>query len=430
MIIAGAGLLLLVILLAIGLPIAFALGISGGVGLYLIGGMTFFSGLLQSTPMSSVAQFELLTIPMFILMAEFLVISGIASQLFVAVNAWVSRAPAGLAVATTVTGALFAAISGSSTASAATLSSTSIPAMTKQGYDPELAAGVVAISGTLAMMIPPSIALVLYGILADKSIAQLLIAGIIPGILVALTIILTVYVLIWRDPSAAPRGRKSTMAEKLTALRVAGPFLFLFGIVTGLIYTGVATPTEAAGLGAFGAFLLALLSGRLTFRQAARALTGAARTSAMIMLVILCAHVFSYFLTLTQVTQYVIGLIGDSGLPSLAVIFIILGIYLILGLFMDQIAVLILTVGIMVPVIESIGYDPIWFGVVVVLVAEVGMVTPPVGLNVFIVSKVTGMPAEKVFRGVAPHVLSHILLIVLLVLFPSIILWLPSTMSH
>src|SRR5690606_21817451 len=250
-------------MLLVGTPVAIALAVSGSVGLYMIGGMPMLLGILETTPLSTVSSYELITIPMFILMAEFVVLSGVADDLFAAAVAWIGRVRGGLAMATAVAGAGFGAISGSSTAAAATLSSTTIPAMLKQGYEPRLACGVVAISGTLAMLIPPSIALVLYGIIADVNIGDLLIAGIIPGLLVTLTIIATVAFLVWQDPDRAPAGRRYTMREKISSLRVVAPLLFLFFAVTGTIYTGIATPTEASGIGAFGAMLIALKSGRL-----------------------------------------------------------------------------------------------------------------------------------------------------------------------
>jgi tripartite ATP-independent transporter DctM subunit len=255
--------LLLFVLLAAGMPVAFALVVSGGIGLYVIGGLQVLAGVITTTPLSTAGTYELISIPMFILMAEFVILSGVADDLFRAASTWVGRVPGGLAMATALAGAGFGAISGSSTASAATLSSTTMPAMLKQGYEPKLAAGVVAISGTLAMLIPPSIALILYGIIADVSIGQLLIGGVIPGILVTLTIMATVWALVAIDPSAAPRGRAHTMGEKIRSLKVVGPMIVLFMLVTGVIYSGIATPTEASGLGAFGAFVLALREGKV-----------------------------------------------------------------------------------------------------------------------------------------------------------------------
>lgn len=247
----------MLLLLAIGTPVGFALAIAGATGLYAKGGVGMVLGVLETTPLSAASSYELVTIPMFLLMAQFVILSGVADDLFKAAAMWVGRVPGGLGMATAVAGAGFGAISGSSTAAAATLSATSIPAMLKHRYEPKLACGVVAISGTLAMLIPPSVAMILYGLIADVNIGRLLIAGIVPGLLVMLTIILTVLVLVIRRPERAPSGRGYTWAEKRASLRVVGPMVSLFAIVTGVIYLGVATPTEASALGAFGAFMLA-----------------------------------------------------------------------------------------------------------------------------------------------------------------------------
>lgn len=420
---------LLFFLLLIGTPVGFALGISGAVGLYFLGGPQMMLGVLGTTPIAATSAYELITIPMFLLMAEFVILSGIADSLFKAAAVWVGRTPGGLGIATAIAGAGFGAISGSSTASAATLSATTIPEMIKHKYDPQMACGVVAISGTLAMLIPPSVMIVLYAIITDQDVGKLLIAGIVPGLLVTLTIILTVFYLVWRDPSRAPRGERYSWSEKIISLRVAGPLLFLFMAVTGVIYTGFATPTEAAGFGAFGAFMLALKARKLTLRTSQQALMAAARTSCMILMIILGAQIFGYFFTATQTTQNIVAWFAGLDVPPWIVMTLILFMYLILGCFMDQIAILILTVPVVLPVIALLGYDPIWFGIIVVVTAEVGLVTPPVGLNCFVVSRCTGRPLEEVFRGIWPHVVAHLVLIAILVMFPEIILWLPSTMK-
>jgi tripartite ATP-independent transporter DctM subunit len=386
-------------------------------------------GVLQTTPFSAASSYELISVPMFVLMAEFVILSGVADSLFKAAATWVGRVPGGLGMATAIAGAGFGAISGSSTASAATLSATTIPAMLKQGYEPQLACGVVAISGTLAMLIPPSIALVLYGIIADVSIGQLLVGGVIPGIVVTFAIMATVYYLVWRDPSRAPLGQSYSLKEKLLSLKVVWPMLILFMAVTGFIYTGIATPTEASGLGAFGAFVLAWQAKKINLQSTTDALTRSAHTSCMIVLIILGAHIFGYFFTLTQTTQELVKWIGALDVSRWVVMAMILFGYLILGCLMDQIAILILTVPIVLPLVKALGFDPIWFGVIVIVTAEVGMVTPPVGLNVFVVSRYTGRPLAEIFQGVMPHVVAHILVIALFVVFPEIILWLPSTMK-
>lgn len=420
---------LLFILLALGIPVAFTLAVSGAVGLLLVGGPTLLYGILESAPLSALDSFEFITIPMFILMAQLLTISGIADNLFSAAAVWLGRTKGGLAIATAITGAAFGAISGSSTASAATLSSTSIPAMMQQGYERKFASGVVAISGTLAMLIPPSIAIVFYGLLSGASIAKLLIAGVIPGLVVTAAIALTVMFLVYREPRLAPNRQKYSWSEKIASLKVIGPFALIFGFVTGSIYIGLATPVEASVLGAFSSMVYAMVLRRLTWRNFYQAAVSTARTTAMIALVLICAQIFSYFLTLTQTTQSLIQMVGDSGWPSWAILLSIIVIYLALGCLLDLISTLILTVPVVLPIVMALGYDPIWFGIVVIVTAEVGMITPPVGLNVFVVSKYTNIAVVDVFRGVAPHFYAHLLVIALLCVFPSIIMWLPNLMS-
>jgi len=423
------GLGLLFFLLVIGAPVGFSMLVSGALGLVLIGGSTMLLGVLQTTPLSAVSSFELITIPMFILMAELVLVSGVADRLFEAAAAWVGRIRGGLGMATALAGAGFGAICGSSTASAATLSSTSLPAMIKQGYEPRMAAGVVAISGTLAMLVPPSVALIIYGLLTELNIGKLLIGGVIPGIVVTLVIMATVWFLVWRDPTRAPISAPVPAKEKLRLLGATWPVLVLFGVVTGLIYSGVSTPTEASALGAFGAFLLALLSRQERKLPALyQAFLRATRTSCMIALILLAAHVFGYFFTLTQVTQSIVAWVGSIDAPPWLIMALILAGYIVLGCFMDQIAILVLTVPIVVPLITALGYDPLWFGVIVIITAEVGMVTPPVGMNCFIVARYAKRPVGEVFHGVLPHVIAHIAVIALMVAFPAIILWLPSRM--
>ena len=417
-------------LLAVGLPVAFAMAVSGSVGLLMIGGVDLLAGILRTAPFTVANSYEIITIPMFILMAEFVILSGVADDLFRAASIWVGRVRGGLAMATALAGAGFGAISGSSTAAAATLSSTTIPAMLKAGYEPRLACGVVATSGTLAMMIPPSIALVLYGIIADVSIGKLLIAGVIPGILVTFTIMATVTFLVARDRSRAPDGQAYTMVEKFRSLKVIGPMVFLFSAVTGSIYLGVATPTEAAGLGAFGALALAVYARRVTLFTLKLALKQAVHATGMILLIILAAQIFGYFFALTRTTQDIVAAIGGLETSRWMILALILLGYLVLGFFMDQIAILILTVPVTLPIVQTLGFDPVWFGVIVVLTAEVGMVTPPMGLNAFVVARYARRSLEEIFRGVLPFVVALIIMIVVLTAFPSLVLWLPETMGR
>ena len=269
--------------------------------------------------------------------------------------------------------------------------------MLEQGYEPKLACGAVAISGTLAMLIPPSIALILYGLIADLSIGKLLVAGIIPGILVMLTIALTIFLLAILHPEHAPPAGRYTLAEKFASLRVVGPMALLIMMVTGIIYLGVATPTEAAALGAFGAMVLAVAQRKLSWETLGQALWRAASTTAMVMFIILGATIFGYFITITQLTREIVTWVGDLDVPRLVILLMVLAGYFVLACFLDQVAILILTVPIVLPMMTSLGYDPIWFGVLIIVLAEVGLVTPPVGLNVFVVSRYT-WPAPPAAR--------------------------------
>ncbi|MDZ4176729.1 MAG: TRAP transporter large permease subunit [Hydrogenophaga sp.] len=420
---------LLLFLLATGLPVAFSLGIAGSVGLMMFGGPDLLVGILSTAPGSAVGSYEFMTIPMFLLMAQFMVASRISETLFSSIATWTGRLPGGLGVATALTGAAFGAISGSSTAAAATLSKSSIPAMMAQGYERRFASGIVSISGTLAMLIPPSVAIIFYGLLSGASVAKLLVAGIIPGLLVVLVIVFTIWLLIWRRPSLAGQATTYTWAQKFASLKVAGPFCALFLLVTGLIYLGIATPVESSAIGALGALVFTVLAGKMTRTVFLQAVARTCATSAMIALIVICAQIFGFFITATGTTQSLVEAVDAAGLSPYTVLAFLVVLYLVLGCFLDQLSILILTIPIALPLVVKLGFDPIWFGILVILLAEVGMVTPPVGLNVFIVSKSANMPVGEVFHGVLPHVVAHVALIALMIVFPQIILWLPSTMG-
>jgi tripartite ATP-independent transporter DctM subunit len=417
-------------LLAIGTPVGFAMAFSGSIGLMIVGGTPALFGILQTAPLSTVSSYELITIPMFLLMADLVLLSGVADDLFKTASAWVGRIPGGLGMATALAGAGFGAICGTSTASAATLSSTSLPAMIRQGYEPKMAAGVVAISGTLSMLLPTSVALVLFGLLAEVNIGKLLISGIVPAILVTITIMATIYLLVWLDPSRAPRTVSVPWRERFALLWQVSPMVALFSIVTGTIYLGIATPTEASAFGAFGAFLLAILKGKITPASLYKTLLRASHGTCMIVMILVGASIFGYFFTLTHVTQDLVTWVGALPTSRWVIVVLILCGYIVLGSFMDQIAILVLTVPIVIPLIKTLGFDPIWFGVIKIVTAEVGMITPPVGLNCFIVARYANRPVAEVFYGTFPHFIAHLIVIAILVAFPSIILWLPSQMGN
>ncbi|MBP2367763.1 TRAP transporter large permease [Pseudonocardia parietis] len=420
---------LLLVLLLIRIPVGFAIGIAGSLGLLLHGGLPELLGVLEVSPHTAVTAYSLTPIPLFVLMAQFVLRSGVAGSMFDSARTWVGRTPAGLGVATTLSGAVFAAISGSSTAAAATLASTAVPEMTRRGYDARLATGLVAVVGTLAAMVPPSIILVFYAVLAEESVGEVLIAGFLPGALVVVALIVTTLLLVRRRPELAPRGERYPLATKVRTLTVIGPVIFLFGLVTVTIYLGLATPTEAAALGAAGALGIGLVQRTLDLARIRAALLETLCTTAMILLIIASAHVFGHVLTLSGVTETVVDAVAAIPAAPTVIFLGIALVYLVLGAFMDQMAILALTVPVVLPVVEQLGYDPVWFGVMVVLLAEIGLVTPPLGLNVFIVARSTGLRSEEVFRGVVPFVVAMLVLVLLFTFAPGLVLWLPGTMG-
>jgi tripartite ATP-independent transporter DctM subunit len=413
-------------LLALGTPVGFAMGVSGVVGLLVFGGPQLAIGVLTTTPFSAVSSYELLTIPMFIMMAEMVILSEVADDLFRASAAWVGRVRGGLGMATALAGAGFGAICGTSTASAATLASTSLPSMIKHGYEPKMAAGVVAVSGTLAIPLPTSLGLIIYGILAQVSIRAMLMAGIVPAGVVTLTIMATIWLLVWQKPSRAPMVEAVPWAEKFRLLWRVAPVLGLFLIVTGAIYTGIATPIEASSLGAFGAFILAMVKARPGPMQFINALQKVATASCMILMIVLGAMIFGYAFILTQFTQVLVAWVGVLDVSRWVIMSILLCGYIVLGAFMDQLAILVLTVPIVLPLIKSLGFDPIWFGIIKTVTAEVGLITPPIGLNCYVVARYAKRPVIDVFHGVAPHFAAHIVAIAILTAFPILALWLPN----
>jgi C4-dicarboxylate transporter DctM subunit len=420
--------ILLFVFIGLGMPMAFAIGAAGCIGIWSLGGLSAVLSFLATTPLSGAAHYELMTIPMFVLMAEFVIVSGVAEELFDTIQAWVQRIPGGLGVSTILTGAGFSSICGSSAASAATLASTAIPQMTKHGYDKRLANGLTAIVGTLSSMIPPANGLIIYGILSEVNLSKLLLSGFFPGLLAALVLTATLQVQIWRNPGLI-RGTETevfTLRQKLRMLGSIAPMMLLLLLVTCVLYLGIGTPTEAASVGAAGAMLLAAQRGRLTLATLHKALKSTARTSTMITMIIIGAYLFGYFLTMSQATQEMTTYVAGLDVSRWVIIAILLAVKLLLGCFMDQAALLVLTVPVTLPIIIALGFDPIWYGIVLALTSEIGLVTPPIGLNVFIVARYTNTPVDEVFAGVAPYMLSMFCLLVILAAFPDLVLWVPN----
>ncbi|KAB2336217.1 TRAP transporter large permease [Cytobacillus depressus] len=424
-------LILLLLFIATGMPIAFSMAISGAVGLILIGGLDLFLGIAQTTPYENAAVFLFTTIPMFILMAELMTASNMTKDLFYASNKWLGHLPGGLGIATVLAGAGLGAISGSSTAAAATLATSAVPEMKKYGYKTHFAMGVASMSGTLAIMIPPSIVLILYGIITETGVGGLLIAGIIPGILTALGYMVTIYFWVKRKPDVAPKlVEKPSISERFRSLKTVWPALILMTVVIGGIYSGIVTSTEAGAFGAFATIVIALSMRRLTFKNTQNAFQRTLKSTAMIMTIIIGAMIFGYFLTVSQVTQDVIHIIVDSGMSKWLVLTFVVILYLILGVFMDQVAILILTLPFTFPLMISLGFNPIWFGIIVTKTAEIGLVTPPVGMNVFVASGAAGVSTSEGFRGVTRFVIADLIILLILILFPFLSTWLPGMMMN
>lgn len=418
-------LLLLLALLFLAVPVSFAMLIAGIVGLYAVGGYFPVVGVLKSGPYDHVASYTLTTLPMFVLMAEMMSASRVTGDLFRAANGWVGHLRGGLAYAAVSGGVLLAAVCGSSSAAAATLSSSIYPEMRRYGYSDAFSTGALAAVGTLSIMIPPSIALVLYGILTETSVGKLLLAGVLPGLVTAAAYALVIRLSLKRTGGAAT-AEPMPLGERVRNSAAAAPMVALLAAMIVFIYTGIVTPTEVGALGALSAFVIAAAMGRMGRGTVATAVFRATRSSAMILGIVAFSTVFAVFLTLSGAPQMLLALVEGSGLGPAAVLVIVVAIMLVLGMFLDQIAILIITMPLVFPLLTGLGYDPVWIGVIVVKTAEIGLITPPVGLNLFIVSATSRVPVATIARGVTPFVLTELVVLAILVLFPEISLWLPS----
>lgn len=416
--------LLLLALILVRVPIPFAILTAAGVGLLWVGGWSNLIGVFEIIPMSSIGSNSLAAVPLFILMAHLVLKSGVLESLFVSANTIIGRVRGGTGIAAVLAGAGFAAVSGSSTAAAATLAHTSTEKMLRQGYSQRLAGGTVASAGTLAAMIPPSILLVFYAITAETSVGKTLLAGVVPGILMAFALALTVWImgLLGHAPSTSP----TTWTSKLKAVSGILPIAFLFAIVVGTVFLGIATATEAAALGCLGGLALMFWTKTASLANLRSAVLGSVSSSAMILSIVFAAHVFGIFLTETRVTPTFVGFVGSLSIAPIAVIIIFAFIYLVLGFFMDQMAIIALTVPITLPVVESLGFDPIWFGVIVILLAEIGLITPPLGLNAYVVARAANIRVETVFIGSAPFILAMLIVTILVFTVPGLALFLTS----
>src|SRR6186997_100205 len=423
------GFVALFALMLLRVPVGMAMGLVGISGFsYLVGGAPALK-LVGQTSMRTVTDYTFGVIPMFLLMGAFVTSSGMSRELFRTANNFVGHLRGGLGIATVAACGGFAAICGSSVATAATFSTVAYPEMRRYGYPQSFATGVIAAGGTLGAMLPPSTVLAVYGLITQQDIGKLFQAGILPGLLAMAMYMMTIAVICRVRPNLLPTVPKASWQERLAGLQDVWAPVLLFVLVIGGLYGGVFTPTEAGGVGASGAFLLGVLRGRLDGKAIRASLLQATRTAAAVFTVLIGALLFGYFLTITQVPQKVTEFLTGLGIGNYGVLALIMLMYLVLGCLMDALAMIILTVPIIFPVIRELGFDPIWFGVIIVMTVELGLIHPPVGMNIFVIkSVIEDAKISTIFYGVMPFIITDLLRLVILIAFPILATWLPSRM--
>ncbi|MGH2342201.1 TRAP transporter large permease [Segnochrobactraceae bacterium EtOH-i3] len=427
--VAVLGFVVLFVLMLLRVPVGMAMGLVGVAGFGMIAGFGPALKLVGQTSMRTVTDYTFGVIPMFLLMGAFVSNSGMSRELFRAANTMIGHLRGGLGFATIAACGGFAAISGSSVATAATFSTVAYPEMRRFNYPKAFAAGTIAAGGTLGAMFPPSTVLVVYGIITEQDISRLFLAGVIPGLIAVLMYMTTIAIIGWSRPGLLPAGDKASWSERFHALKAVWAPLLLFAFVIGGLYGGLFTPTEAGGMGAGGAFLIGVLRRRLGRKEILKSLLQATRTAAAVFTILIGALLFGYFLTITGTPQKVTEFFTSMGLGPYGVLMLILLMYLVLGCLMDSMAMIILTIPIIFPVITALGFDPIWFGIIVVMTVELGLVSPPVGMNVFVIkSVVPELSFQTIFKGVVPFILSDLLRLALLVAFPVLATFLPRLM--
>ncbi|MEM8552962.1 MAG: TRAP transporter large permease [Pseudomonadota bacterium] len=424
------GLIALLVLILAGIPIAFAMGLVGTVGLVLLLGPRGAFSIVGNTLFDTGLSYTLSVVPLFILMGNLVTRAGLSEKLYAACYAWLGARRGGLPMATALACGGFSAVCGSSLATAATIGKVALPSMRQYGTSDSLAAGVIAAGGTLGILIPPSVILVIYGVTTGQNISALFIAGLIPGLLGIVGYLIAVRVTCALDPAAAARGPKTTLREKLVATLGVSGILLLFVVVIGGIYAGIFTATEAAGVGAFGALIMAIASGRLTAKGFVEALAETASTTTMMFTILAGALVFANFVNVAGLPAALTNFLNAAELSPLMVLLAILLVYLVLGMVLESLSMILLTVPIFAPIVAGLGYDLIWFGILVVVMTEISLITPPVGLNVFVLKSVMpDVPLGAIFKGVVPFILADIVRVLLLLAVPGLALWLPSLMG-
>jgi len=424
------GLLAMLILAFARVPLAIAMGLVGFCGLWWMRGLNPAMASVTSTVYESGFEYTLSVVPLFILMGNFVTRAGMSRELYRAAYTLVGHFRGGLGMATVMACAGFGSVCGSSIATAATMTKVAYPSMKEHGYSGQLAAGAIAAGGTLGILIPPSTILVIYGLVTETNIGKLFAAGFIPGILAVLMMCLTIAFLTWRNPELGPAAERSSWVERLSAFKDVWAVAVLFVVVMGGIYGGVFTTTEGAGVGAFGAFLIALLRGSLNFKVTLEILTDSARTTGMLFMILVGALVFANFMNFTSMPNDLKNLVSSYNISPLTVMVFICATYIILGAAMEELSIVLLTLPVFFPLVMSLGFDPVWFGIIIVLVVMIGLISPPVGMNMFVVrNMLPELSTMTVFKGVLPFVFTLIAVLALLVAFPEIALFLPQALK-
>ncbi|MCX7230342.1 MAG: TRAP transporter large permease [Burkholderiales bacterium] len=416
-------------LMTLRVPIAFSMAVVGFAGLWW---MRSWNAAVASTTTEilDIAKYTLSVVPLFVLMGNFVTRAGMSRELYAAAYSFIGHKRGGLAMSTVMACAGFGAICGSSIATTATMARVSMPEMRRFGYRDSFAAGAIAAGGTLGILIPPSVIMVLYAIMTEQSIGALFAAGVVPGIMATLFYMAAAAIVTARNPALGPPGERSSWAERLAALKAIWGVLVLFGIVMGGMYGGWFTPTEAAGIGAMGGFLFALVRGTLTWPVLVDILVSSARTTAMLFTILIGASVFASFANFTSMPNDLKDFVEQFQIHPIAVIVAICFVYVLLGTAMEELSMILLTVPIFFPLVTHLGFDPIWFGVLIVCVVEIGMISPPVGMNVFVLRSVLpDVPTSQIWKGVMPFLYADILRLGVLIAFPIITLWLPKTLG-
>ncbi|MFC1864132.1 TRAP transporter large permease [Thermodesulfobacteriota bacterium] len=420
--------ILVVLLLFFRMWIGLAMALVGAIGVFYLQGFKQAFGVISTVPYETVAYYPMTALPLFVLMGVIVGNTSIGEDLYYAVYKWIGSFRGGLASATVLACAVFAAITGSSATGTVLMAKVALPQMKKYKYDDAIASGAIVSAGTMGILIPPSMGLILYGLLTEQSVGKLFIAGLLPGILLTVLFILTITIVTAFRPEAGPAGPKTTLKDKLVSLKKTWHVVLLFLLVLGGIYKGIFTPTEAGAIGAFGALVIVTLTRQLTYKIFLNILKEAVATSAMIFLIVIGAFIFMKFLGLSKLPFALVEIIEGLQVSKYFIFAGIILLYIILGMFLEVYSAVTFTIPIIYPVVMALGFDPIWFGVIVVLVIEMGLITPPVGMNVFILGGMTEIPLQTIFRGVVPFLLAMIFCIFLLTIFPDIALFLTRNM--